>query len=304
MTHPQRHSGCERRDAAACGPAASVEEVPQREPRGRFPAGRPLLTNAATHGPHHPGGGVFDCCAHRFGFAGPPKPIIGSGGGRRRLSPEHGRHCPASRGRRRAVLAAAGYHTLLFSDNSADFDVEGASPAAAYLDVCLRLAFALSPPPTAAADTASKGCFQARKSVAVKFTRTRTGFSAHVHGMTHTPSGRGPLSISCRHVGKALHSHSAPGPVDASCVASSDPMWESGSRTRPEARSRCTPRSPSGSDALKAVRIELARRRARDPARDLGGVVALPWALEAGRGRLRGWSGCEASSQVAHGEVV
>jgi hypothetical protein len=98
----------------------------------------------------------------------------------------------------------SGYHGLAFSDNSEDFDIEGASAAAAYLNVCLKLAFALSPPPPAAADAASKGCFQARKAVSVKFTRTRSGFSAHVHGRTHTPSGRGPLSISCRHMGKKL----------------------------------------------------------------------------------------------------
>jgi hypothetical protein len=98
----------------------------------------------------------------------------------------------------------SGYHGLDFSDNSEDFDIEGASAAAAYLNVCLRLAFALSPPPTAAADAASKGCFQARKAVAVTFTRTRTGVRAHVHGRTRTPSGRGPLSVSCRHVGKKL----------------------------------------------------------------------------------------------------
>jgi hypothetical protein len=98
----------------------------------------------------------------------------------------------------------SGFHGLVFSDNSEDFDIEGASAAAAYLDVCLRLAFALSPPPTAAADAASKGCFYARKAVAVKFTRTRTGFRAHVHGMTHTPTGRDPLSVSCRHIGKKL----------------------------------------------------------------------------------------------------
>jgi hypothetical protein len=99
---------------------------------------------------------------------------------------------------------ASGYHGLLLSNSEQDFDIEGASAAAAYLNVCLRLAFALSPPPTAAADAASKGCFHARRSVAVKFTRTRTGFLGHVHGMTHTPSGRGPLSISCRHRGKKL----------------------------------------------------------------------------------------------------
>jgi hypothetical protein len=98
----------------------------------------------------------------------------------------------------------SGYHGLVFSDNSEDFDIEGASAAAAYLNVCLQLAFALSPPPTAAADAASNGCFQARKAVAVKFTRTRTGFRAHVHGTTHTPSGRGPLSVSCRHLGTKL----------------------------------------------------------------------------------------------------
>jgi hypothetical protein len=99
---------------------------------------------------------------------------------------------------------ASGYHGLLFSDKETDFDIEGASAAAAYLSVCLRIALALSPPPTAAADAASKGCFHARKAVAVKFTRTRTGFRAHVHGMTHTPSGRGPLSISCQRNGNKL----------------------------------------------------------------------------------------------------
>jgi hypothetical protein len=98
---------------------------------------------------------------------------------------------------------ASGYHGLLLSNKEEDFDIEGASAAAAYLNVCLRLAFALSPP-LVAADAASKGCFHARRSVAVKFTRTSTGFRAHVHGMTRTPSRRGPLSISCRHVGKKL----------------------------------------------------------------------------------------------------
>jgi hypothetical protein len=99
---------------------------------------------------------------------------------------------------------ASGYQALLLSNGEEDFSLEAASATAAYLDVCLRLAFALSPPPTAAAAAASMGCSHARRSVAVKFTRTSTGFLAHVHGMTYTPSGRGPLSISCRHLGKGL----------------------------------------------------------------------------------------------------
>jgi hypothetical protein len=73
------------------------------------------------------------------------------------------------------------------------------------LDLCLRtasqIAAATAPPP---ASDASAACSRAPKAVPITVTRTRSGYVGQATGMTHTLSGRLPLNISCRRVGRGL----------------------------------------------------------------------------------------------------
>jgi hypothetical protein len=73
------------------------------------------------------------------------------------------------------------------------------------LDICLhaaaQIAAANAPP---AASDASAACSRAPKAVPITVTRTRSGYVGKATGTTHTLSGRLPLNISCRRVGRGL----------------------------------------------------------------------------------------------------
>ena len=76
-----------------------------------------------------------------------------------------------------------------------------------FLQVCLRMAFVLSPPPAAAADLArpaAGACGMTSKADGIKISPSGSGYSATVSGKTHKPRGRSPVIVTCTRSGSSL----------------------------------------------------------------------------------------------------
>ena len=72
------------------------------------------------------------------------------------------------------------------------------------LDLCLRVALNISTNATGAATSAAAACHSGLQALAVRITRTSSGYSGRVKGRTHKPSGRSPLAISCQRTATGL----------------------------------------------------------------------------------------------------
>jgi hypothetical protein len=73
------------------------------------------------------------------------------------------------------------------------------------LDMCLRIALNISAPSAAgAAISASAGCHSGLQALAIRITKTSSGYSGRVKGRTHRPRGRSPLAISCQRTATGL----------------------------------------------------------------------------------------------------
>jgi hypothetical protein len=102
------------------------------------------------------------------------------------------------------IAALAGSAT---SNSQGDFVFTANDPTveALALDVCLRIAVGLSMKHAAdAAISTSAVCFHAERAIGIKITRTGSGYSGQANGLTHKPSRRSPVAVTCRRAGTGL----------------------------------------------------------------------------------------------------
>ena len=88
------------------------------------------------------------------------------------------------------------YGDYEFTENDPTFE-------ALALDLCLRIALNISTH-AAAANSAAAACHSGQQALAIRITRTGSGYSGKVKGRTHKPSGRSPLAISCQRTATGL----------------------------------------------------------------------------------------------------
>ena len=75
------------------------------------------------------------------------------------------------------------------------------------LNLCLRIALTLSgyPTPSTRASTASAGCFMAEKAIAVKITKTHSGYVGQINSPSHKTSfSHSPATITCHRTSRGL----------------------------------------------------------------------------------------------------
>jgi hypothetical protein len=89
------------------------------------------------------------------------------------------------------------YGDFVFTENQPTLE-------ALTLYLCLRVALNISASAADAANSASAACHSGRQALAIRITRTSSGYSGQVNGRTHKPSGRSPLAISCQRTATGL----------------------------------------------------------------------------------------------------
>jgi hypothetical protein len=87
------------------------------------------------------------------------------------------------------------YGDFVFTENQPTLE-------ALTLYLCLRVALNISV--TNAANAASATCHSGQQALAIRITRTSSGYSGKVNGKTHKPSGRSPVAISCQRTATGL----------------------------------------------------------------------------------------------------
>jgi hypothetical protein len=94
-----------------------------------------------------------------------------------------------------------------YPDSTIGFSLKDPFLQDLFLQVCLRMAFILSPPPPPAADLArpaAGSCGMTSKADGITISRSGSGYSATVSGKTHKPKRRSPVIVTCKRSGSSL----------------------------------------------------------------------------------------------------